>query len=117
VSSKPAAYSEEPEVQRALRWIRTAGCHFEHEGELEEELFGERGRLRDRGGEPELVRFCLACWRHHRRRGERAEREELERAEAWKASRAALAELERPFAGAEPELELAAFEGPEPEAP
>lgn len=62
------------DIGRALAWIARAGCYLPTEGELLDELLGERGRLRYLEGDP-VVRAQLL--------------------EAWEAARPAAIELER----------------------
>jgi hypothetical protein len=116
--SSSAGYG--PDVGRAEAWIRNAGFHLD-ESELEDELFGDRGRLRDRAGDVILRSRLRSYWWSYQPARRRLEAEEAERAEEWRRLRALLepeAELEGggracfagseppPFEGLEPELEL-----------
>jgi hypothetical protein len=112
--SSSAGYG--PDVGRAEAWLRNAGFHLD-EDEAEEELFGDRGLLRERAGDVILRSRLRAYWRSYQPARLRLEAEEAERAEEWRRLRALLqpeAELEeggRSFAGSEP----LPFEGLEPE--
>ena len=66
------------EVAAAEGWIRNAGLHFDRERELLDELFGERGRLRDWKDDEALRERLLTLWRDLRPSGEWVEREEEE---------------------------------------
>jgi hypothetical protein len=80
---------------RAEQWIRNAGVHFDRWEEVEDELFGERGILRDHKGDIVLRTRLLNFWQQHRPIGEQVEREQIERAEAWKVSSEVLRNLPR----------------------
>jgi hypothetical protein len=112
--SSSAGYG--PDVGRAEAWIRHAGFHLD-EDEAEEELFGERGLLRERAGDVILRSRLRAYWRSYQPARLRLEAEEAERAEEWRRLRALLEREEEggrsfvgsepvPFEGLEPELEL-----------
>jgi hypothetical protein len=78
-------------LERAQQWIRAAGKHFDSEAEVLDELFGERGLLREWRADEGLKARMASVWREHRIEGEKIEREEMERAERWKASRGQVA--------------------------
>jgi hypothetical protein len=109
--SSSAGYG--PDVGRAEAWLRNAGFHLD-ESEAEEELFGERGLLRERAGDVILRSRLRSYWWSYQPARLRLEAEEAERAEEWRRLRALLQREEeggRSFAGSEP----APFEGLEPE--
>jgi hypothetical protein len=112
--SSSAGYG--PDVARAEAWIRNAGFHLD-ELELEDELFGELGLLKERAGDVILRSRLRSYWWSYQPGRQRLEAEEAERAEEWRRLRALLlpeAELKqggRSFAGSEPPP----FEGLEPE--
>jgi hypothetical protein len=107
--SSSAGYG--PDVGRAEAWIRNAGFHLD-ESELEDELFGARGLLRDRAGDVILRSRLRSYWWSYQPAKQRLEADELERAEEWRRLRALLEEEGgRSFAGSEP----LPFEGLEPE--
>lgn len=82
--------SRERRIQNAHTWIRNAGQHFDRWSEVDDELFGELGKLRDHGDEPNLRMEMRQAWEKVRPIGELIEQQELERADEWKASRARL---------------------------
>lgn len=90
--------------QRASQWMRTAGMHFDREDEVRDELFGERGMLRQFAGDTDLVDDLLELWHEQRPRGEQVEREAEERARRYVEQKRALARKREP----EPEPEPAA---------
>ena len=64
------------QLRLAETWIRNTGGYIDRQTELEDELFGDRGRLRHW---PELRDQTIACWLEQRHRFEAAEREAEER--------------------------------------
>jgi hypothetical protein len=68
-------------LNHAEQWVRAAGIHYDEPTEIEDELFGDRGQLRNY---PNLKDHILDYWANHRPTGLRLEREADERAEAWK---------------------------------
>jgi hypothetical protein len=76
-------------VAQARQWMHAAGIHYAQESELEDELFGERGRLHLWRNDLALVSEMLGLWRQVRPQGVRVEQEAVIRAEAYKASRRA----------------------------
>jgi hypothetical protein len=77
------AASDEDERQHRIglaeEWIRTAGLHFDRRSEVEDELFGERGRLRPYAGDQVLCLRLVGLWERERPSGERVEHEAAER--------------------------------------
>jgi hypothetical protein len=59
-------------VQRAEQWIRNAGIHYDQQTEIEDELYGERGRLREH---PETRDRLINLWIELRPLGQAAELE------------------------------------------
>lgn len=55
------AASRHKAVTRAEQWLKNAGVHFDRQSELLDELFGERGILREHDT-PELRAHILAQW-------------------------------------------------------
>lgn len=74
---------------RAAQWMRVVGLLFESESELRDELFGERGMLREFANDSELTEGLLDLWHDLRPLGERIEREAVERGRLSVAARAA----------------------------
>lgn len=120
-------FDRERAVEKAIQWINTAGCHFDRESELVDELFGSQGRLQpycpfdrdkaidasgtetldwtlgfDASVDMQLVEVMVAHWRTQKRRGERVEREAEERAARRIAQRERLRELARKPVPSEP---------------
>jgi hypothetical protein len=75
--------SDESERKRRValveQWLRTAGLYFDRRSEIEDELFGEWGRLRDLGGDRVLRRRVVELWERERPTGERVEYAAAER--------------------------------------
>jgi hypothetical protein len=65
-------------IARAEQWLRTAGLHYDRETEIHDELFGDRGILRDHHT-PQVEERLTALWRELRPLGEQVEREAEER--------------------------------------
>lgn len=76
---------------RAAQWMRVVGLHFDSEAELRDELFGERGMLREFADDSELAEALLDLWRELRPAGEQIEREAVERGRLSVAARVAAA--------------------------
>jgi hypothetical protein len=74
---------------RAAQWMRVVGLLFESESELRDELFGERGMLRDFANDSELAEALIDLWHDLRPIGQRIEREAVERGRLNVAARAA----------------------------
>lgn len=74
-------------IGRCEQWMRAVGKHFDSEGEIVEELFGDLGRLRHWRKDERLHERMLKLWREVRSEGERIEDEADERAQRWMASR------------------------------
>jgi len=84
----------EKRVRLAKIWMMNAGIHFPTEGEIEDELFGDGGSLRQWRDDRELVQEFLTMFTDVARPiGEQLDREELERAERHKESRRKLAAM------------------------
>jgi hypothetical protein len=81
----------EKRIQRASQWLRAAGKHFDSEAEVVDELFGERGLLREWRSDETLEARMVKLWRELRPEGELIESQALERAERWKAPRGQVA--------------------------
>jgi hypothetical protein len=82
-------------VKSAERWLRSAGLHFDRESEVEDELYGDRGRLQAWAGDEELRERLLGIWRECAPRGEQAEAEALVRARERVEIRERIAEAKR----------------------
>lgn len=76
---------------RAEKWIRASGIFFNSEAEVEDELFGPHGMLRDFANDELLTRRMLELWEAERPRGEVCELEAVERGARFVAKRAELA--------------------------
>jgi hypothetical protein len=72
-------------IRNADQWLKTVGLMFDRWSEVEDELFGERGRLRTIANDKLKARYQDA-WNEVRPQGEAVEQAELERANAWKAN-------------------------------
>lgn len=68
-------------AQRAEQWMRAAGLHFDRWTEIEDELFGDRGSLREH---PSLKGQMQALYEEHRPRGLQAETDDLARAAKYR---------------------------------
>jgi hypothetical protein len=66
-------------VALAETWIRNAGLLLDRRDELEDELFGERGRLKPWADDELLRRRLVELWQEQRPTGEQIEREVEER--------------------------------------
>jgi hypothetical protein len=67
-------------VRWAEQWVRASGVFFDRAVEVDDELFGHLGRLRDWAGDELLRRRMLELWERERPRGVHVEREMEERA-------------------------------------
>lgn len=65
--------------ERGARWIKSTGVHYDRDPEVEDELFGPVGMLRDYADDAELRDELLALWASERPRGVRCEAEAVER--------------------------------------
>lgn len=65
---------------RTEQWIRVTGIHYDRSSEIDDELFGDQGRLRTHVEDDDLRRRLLELWEHERPRGEQVEREAEARA-------------------------------------
>jgi hypothetical protein len=74
-------------IRNADQWLKTAGLMYDRWSEVEDELFGDRGRLRTIANDKLKDRY-QAAWNEVRPQGETTETDELERAQAWKEARA-----------------------------
>lgn len=90
LDTKPANIQADDNAERAkhLRlaeiWIRNTGGYIDSQDELEDEMFGDRGPLRDW---PELKPSIVALWTEQRPRFTVAELEHVERLERYAAAR------------------------------
>lgn len=102
--------SERDKLIRGVeRWIGNAGYHFDREEEIEAELFGDVGRLREWGqyvpatpttpavftGDQVLRERLLGQWREVKARGVKASADAVERGQQAKATRAAVRQAVR----------------------
>lgn len=78
-------------TRRAEQWIRASGIFFDRAAEVEDELFGPHGMLRDFASDELLCRRMLELWEQERPRGEACEQEAVERGTRFVAKRAELA--------------------------
>lgn len=72
-------------IARAEQWMRTAGLHYDREPEILDELYGDRGRLRDH---PETQTRMLALWNELRPLGIQVDDEAEARGRAYAAQKA-----------------------------
>ena len=103
-----AASKRSSAVQRAEQWMRTAGLHHDRQSELLDELYGERGRLRDH---PETQERMLALWHELRPIGQQLDQDAIDRGIRYQQQRARLANTppsETPEQKRERQRELAA---------
>lgn len=78
-----------PALERAEKWMRTAGLHFARPDEVDDELFDEtRGMLREFRNDAEVHERMYALWSELRPVGEQVELEVERRAERWREARA-----------------------------
>ncbi len=85
-----STHTKEKLILNAEKWMRNAGMHFDNQDEIEDELFGSQGRLRDYHADAVLRQRMVTLWRELRPTGERIEQDALDRAEAWKKAQAIL---------------------------
>lgn len=79
-------------VQQAERYIANAGAYYDRwDTELEDELFGDRGRLHPWHTDEGLRDRLHRLWQAHRPRGEHADHQQHEDAQRHREQRAALA--------------------------
>lgn len=69
-------------VARAEQWIRTAGIHYDRWTEVADDLFGERGRIREHHT-PQLEQRLMGLWQDHRPDAEHTEREQEAMLARW----------------------------------
>jgi hypothetical protein len=74
-------------IANAEQWIRTTGLMFDRWSEVEDELYGDRGKLRPWHKDHQLTERLKQLWTEQRPTGEQTEQAELQRAEAWKTAR------------------------------
>lgn len=94
VASAPMEDDRSKAIERADRWMRNAGLHFDRIEEVLDELFVSGGP--DRGGpllaawkgDAALEQHVVKLWEDLRPAGVRTEREAERRAENWKRTRA-----------------------------
>jgi hypothetical protein len=89
-TGRKAKVEREKRIRNAERWIRNAGIHFDRAREVEDELFGDVGKLRAYAEDDQLRQRLLDLWRQERPRGVRTEVEAAQRAERWKAGQTRL---------------------------
>jgi hypothetical protein len=75
-------------IANSEQWMRTAGIMFDRFSEVEDELYGDRGRLRPWANDRALKQRLEQLWNEQRPIGETIEADELERAQTWKTARA-----------------------------
>lgn len=68
-------HDRETAIAKAERWIRNAGLHYDLKREVDDDLFGDTGSLRDWADDELLHSRMLTLWREHRPRGEKTEAE------------------------------------------
>jgi hypothetical protein len=89
-------------LQRAEQWMRTAGLHYDRESELLDELYGDRGRLRDH---PATRDRMLELWHELRPLGQQLDQEAVEAGIRYQQHRATLKDTAKPAETAEQRLE------------
>lgn len=70
-------------LARAETWMRTTGVHLDRESEVEDELFGEHGRMKRWQNDDLIRQKLLALWEKERPRGVAVEEEAENRARHW----------------------------------
>lgn len=73
----------ERRIRNAEQWIHTAGCHYDRWTEIEDDLFGDTGKLRAYADDETLRQQMHDLWLEQRPRGERTEAEAEARAQKW----------------------------------
>jgi hypothetical protein len=76
-------------IANAEQWIRTAGLHLDRASELEDDLFGDLGRLRAWASDTTLRQRMLTLWDDLRATAVQVERDQEQRLHEWSAQRAA----------------------------
>jgi hypothetical protein len=66
-------------VARAEQWLRVCGLHFDRFEEVEDDLFGDRGKLQTWASDESLRERLRTLWKAQRARGEQIEAEAEER--------------------------------------
>jgi len=84
----PASSDRAVHERNAEQWMRTAGLHYDRWSEVQDELFGARGKLAPWVNDQVLEARLRKLYDEVRPIGEQLEHEELERAEKWKRTRA-----------------------------
>jgi len=85
-TSNARANDNEKAVQRAEQWIRNAGLHYDRWDEIHDELYGDRGKLRDHPATEPRMR---ELWHDLRPLGEQVEHEAIQRGLRYQAQKAA----------------------------
>lgn len=67
--------------------MRNAGMHFDRASEIEDELFGDRGTLRDYRDDHTLRQRMTTLWHQVRPIAEKLNQDELDRADIYKRNR------------------------------
>jgi hypothetical protein len=80
-------------IARAEQWMRNAGMHYDSEQELLDELYGERGRLRDH---PDTRQRMLALWTELRPIGEQLDQDAIDRGTRYQEQRERLRGIQPP---------------------
>jgi len=80
-------------IARAEQWMRTTGLHYDRETELLDELYGDRGRLKDH---PATRDRMLQLWNELRPIGEQLDAEAIERGLRYQAQRKMLEQTKKP---------------------
>lgn len=83
----PATAERAVAEARAEQWMRAAGLHFDRWPEVEDDLFGDRGRLHPWHTDDALKQRMERLWNEVRPAGEALEHDQLERADRWKQQR------------------------------
>lgn len=78
-------------IAAAEQWLRSAGLHFDRQAEVEDELYGDTGRLRAWASDEQLRERLLGLWRELASLGAQVEAEALERAREHLATEARIA--------------------------
>lgn len=98
----PDDHDKDRQIRLAETYIRNAALYLPSETELEDDLFGPHGRLKQWAADTALRDRMLELWRAQQPRVETAERQTLERAERWKATRPKEAMPVQPSNSADP---------------
>lgn len=79
----PTGTNRKQAILRADQWMRNAGMHFDVWAEAEDELFGDRGPLREWRNDQRIQTRMLQAWNTVRPVGEAIELEAETRAAKW----------------------------------